>query len=303
MAVRIGPSLALAAVRRRPGARRAPLDGLAPYAALGLRRLFAAYRGPLLRARRAGDDAQADFHPRGDGWLDVTALTAWGGSASVFLVTLYDQTGNGHHAGAASMAAQPRLALAGAADLGPGGRPIAVLDGIDDGLVLADSVGFSQGQAGLTLAAVVCRSGPNATASTQQIIFVPPAGPGGVTRCNLSLFVGDGYRAAAGGRRLDADAYARVTSPTGLAAGSWGRFIARLRYSVAQADIGVNGGVTSGSFLTAGTCAATPQVSGISVGATHVGTDFFAGGLTGVVVAQGALDPAPLDAALTQLLP
>lgn len=303
MAARLGPSLSLAAPRRRGGTRRAPLDGFAPYAALGMRRLFSAYRGPLLRARRADDNAQADFHPRGDGWLDVAALTAWAGSSSAFLVTLYDQSGNARHAGQATAGAQPRLMLTGTPDLGPNGRLIALFDGVDDWLGLADSLAFSQSQSALTLAMVGARTAANAANANQQLVFAPTSGTGSATRCNLSLFATESYRAAAGGRRQDADSFARVTSTTSLALGSWSRLIARLRYSAAQADIVVNGAVTTGSFLTAGTSAATLQSAAVSVGATHVGTDLFAGGLTGVVVAQGVLDMASLDAGLAQLLP
>ncbi|WGD30404.1 arabinofuranosidase catalytic domain-containing protein [Ancylobacter sp. WKF20] len=303
MAVRIGPSLALATARRRAGARRAPLDGIAPYAAHGLQRLLSSYRGPLLRARRGSDNAQADFYPRGDGWLDVAALTAWGGSASVFLVTLYDQTGNGRHAGQTTVGAQPRLALSGVADLGPNGRPVAVFDGADDWLLLADSVGFSPAQANLTLATVAARAGANAAAGNQQLVYAPTGGSTVLTRASLAFFSTDSYRCAAGGRRLDTDSFVRVTAATAPAVGSWNRLVGRLRYGAAQADIAINGASTSGAFQAAGSTSATAQSAGVMIGANHSPAEFFAGALTGTVIAQSALDLAALDTALTQLLP
>ncbi|MBS9478832.1 arabinofuranosidase catalytic domain-containing protein [Ancylobacter radicis] len=305
MAGSLGLSLGFGpgAARRRAGPSRAPLDGLALYAAHGLRRMFSAHTGPLLRARRGSDHAQADFGPRGDGWLDIAALLAWGGSASVFLVTLYDQTGNDRHAGQSSAGAQPRLVQAGSAELGPGGRPVALFDGIDDWLAISDSLAFSQAQANLTLAAVVARTGVNAAAGNQQIVYAPSGGTSVLTRASLALFAADGYRAVAGGRRLDTDAFTRVTAADALAPGIWGRLIGRVRYGAAQADIVVNGASTSGPFQTAGTSANTVQGARVLIGATNTNGEPFSGGLSAVLLAQTALDVAALDAALGQMLP
>ncbi|WAC27261.1 arabinofuranosidase catalytic domain-containing protein [Ancylobacter sp. SL191] len=303
MAVRLGPSLDLAACRRRAGARRAPLDGLAAYAAHGLRRLLSTYRGPLLRARRGSDNAQADFYPRGDGWLDLAALTAWAGSSSAFLVTLYDQTGNARHAGQATPGAQPRLVLTGTPELGPNGRLVATFDGVDDWLGVADSLAFSASQAALTLAVVGMRSGANAAGANQQVLFAPTGVATSVTRVNLSFFASESYRVAAGGRRLDTDTFARVSNTATVATGAWTRLIARLRYGAGQVDIAVNGATASGAFQAAGASAATAQSALVSIGANHIGAEPFAGGISAAVIAQSALDIATLDAALAQLLP
>ncbi|GAA4323064.1 arabinofuranosidase catalytic domain-containing protein [Flaviaesturariibacter amylovorans] len=83
--------------------------------ALGLRLLSSTYTGPLLRLRRASDDAQQDFNAIGR-HLDTAAVSAWAGGSAVFCVTLYDQSGNGAHLTQATASAQPQLLLHSAAN-------------------------------------------------------------------------------------------------------------------------------------------------------------------------------------------
>ena len=89
------------------------LDGLSAAAAYSTRRLRSAYTGPLLRVRRATDDATQDIGTTIAGGLDVTALTSFCGSASCFVSTWYDQSGNGRNASQATASLQPRLVNAG----------------------------------------------------------------------------------------------------------------------------------------------------------------------------------------------
>jgi hypothetical protein len=89
------------------------LDGLSPAAAYSTRRLRSAYAGPLLQVRRSTDNATQDIGTTVAGGLDVTALTSFCGSASCFVTTWYDQSGNARHASQATASLQPRLVNAG----------------------------------------------------------------------------------------------------------------------------------------------------------------------------------------------
>lgn len=64
------------------------------------RRLLSSYTGALWRGRRGGDDAEMDMTPQADGTLNKAGVEAWsiagGGDGSVYVVTLYDQSGNGN---------------------------------------------------------------------------------------------------------------------------------------------------------------------------------------------------------------
>jgi hypothetical protein len=102
------------------------LDSLpASAAAFSVRRLRNAHSGPLLRVRRSTDSAAQDIGVTVAGNLNTAALTSFCGSASCFVTTWYDQSGNGRDAVQATTSAQPALVTSGAIEqLGsrPGAR-------------------------------------------------------------------------------------------------------------------------------------------------------------------------------------
>jgi hypothetical protein len=74
------------------------LDSFAtPTGAYSFRRLKTAYTGPAIRLRRASDNAQLDIGFTAGGDLDVPAATTHCAATSCFVVTWYDQSGDGHH--------------------------------------------------------------------------------------------------------------------------------------------------------------------------------------------------------------
>lgn len=99
------------------------LDGLpAAVAAFSIRRLRSAHSGPLLRVRRASDNVEQDVGATIGGNLNTTALIAFCGTASCFVPTWYDQSGNGLNAVQAVTTMQPRIAAGGVTDA-EGTRP------------------------------------------------------------------------------------------------------------------------------------------------------------------------------------
>ncbi len=70
--------------RRRRGATGARL-----LAAFGLRRFAAGYAGPLVRLRRASDNAERDFSAGAGMWLDEAAVLAWCGASSAYASVLW----------------------------------------------------------------------------------------------------------------------------------------------------------------------------------------------------------------------
>lgn len=87
-----------------------------------------------IRVRRSSDDAEQDIGFSADA-LDTAALASFVGANSGFVVTFYDQTGNGHHFTQATTSRQARIVNAGAFDDG------LVFDGSNDGYT-SDSVTF-----------------------------------------------------------------------------------------------------------------------------------------------------------------
>lgn len=76
---------------------------------------LSAYAGPLVRVRRASDNAEMDVYPAsGSLALDSAALLAWSGSGvSAYVKTVYDQSGNGHDQTQATAGNQAMIVNAG----------------------------------------------------------------------------------------------------------------------------------------------------------------------------------------------
>lgn len=66
-----------------------------------------------VRVRRSSDNTESDIGFLGSGELDTTSLLSFAGSASCYITTLYDQSGNGNNATQTTAARQPRLVNVG----------------------------------------------------------------------------------------------------------------------------------------------------------------------------------------------
>lgn len=80
------------------------------------------YTGPLIRVRRSSDNAEQDINSvgtmdaNGNKALDTSALLTFAGAGNAFVVTWYDQSGNGKNCTQGTAAKQPRIVNAGALD-------------------------------------------------------------------------------------------------------------------------------------------------------------------------------------------
>jgi hypothetical protein len=77
------------------------------------RRLATAYTGALIRVRRSSDNAEQNIGYDTNNVLDQSALTAFVGANNGFVVTIYDQSGNGRNATQATASNQPRIVNSG----------------------------------------------------------------------------------------------------------------------------------------------------------------------------------------------
>lgn len=112
-----------------PAAYAGPFDGITFAALYGMKRFLSSYTGSLIRLRRDSDDAEADIgYDAVTGLLDTAAVASHLGAANGFVVTWYDQSGNGKDATQATAAAQPAYAATGVNSL-----PAISFDGSDDG--------------------------------------------------------------------------------------------------------------------------------------------------------------------------
>ena len=121
------------------------LDGVAASAAaFSTRRLRSGYGGALLRVRRSSDDTARYIGATVSGNLDATNLSSFCGSASCFVSTWYDQSGNGRDAAQASASDQPRIVNAGSVDTA-GGRPSLIWPSVSNATMLRTVAKFIVG--------------------------------------------------------------------------------------------------------------------------------------------------------------
>ncbi|MCU0441640.1 MAG: T9SS type A sorting domain-containing protein [Bacteroidia bacterium] len=83
-------------------------------AAFGLRLLRARYTGPAIRVRVGSTEQDIFFDANGN--LDTVQLKSFAGTNSAFVVTWYDQSGNGRNFVQTTQARQPRIVNAGVID-------------------------------------------------------------------------------------------------------------------------------------------------------------------------------------------
>lgn len=125
-----------------------PLDSFpAAASAYSVRQLRSAYTGPLMRVRRASDNAQQNIGATMAGTLDTSALAGFCGSASCFVTRWYDQSGSFNDAVQAAPANQPRIAVSGAVERNGAGkialRTLSITNVLNAGAPMATSAEFT----------------------------------------------------------------------------------------------------------------------------------------------------------------
>jgi len=77
--------------------------------AFGMRVLESDYNGPLIRLRRASDNAEQDFGWKDNDIVDIEAINSWRNGSNIYMHTWYDQSGLGRDAIQTDTSRQPRF--------------------------------------------------------------------------------------------------------------------------------------------------------------------------------------------------
>ena len=101
-------------------------------AAYSVRRLSSSYSGSALRVRRSSDNTEQDIGFVGEN-LDTASMESFVGVNNGFVVTWYDQSGNGIDFTQSSAANQPQIVSSGSV-ITDGGLAAVSFDGIDDNM-------------------------------------------------------------------------------------------------------------------------------------------------------------------------
>ena len=100
--------------------------------AYSFRKLSCIYSGSCIRVRESGGNTEQDIGFVSD-YLDTATMKTFVGSNSAYVVTIYDQSGNGYNATQSVSANQPRIVNAGAIEY-QNSRVTMYFDGSNDGL-------------------------------------------------------------------------------------------------------------------------------------------------------------------------
>jgi hypothetical protein len=109
--------------------------------AYDLTAINSAYTGPLVRVRRASDNAEQDIYAKQDGSLNVSGLESFCSGTDGFVTTWYDQSGNSNDAVQTSTSLQPQIVASGSVQLENSEPCMNVTNG--QGFALNSSVGAS----------------------------------------------------------------------------------------------------------------------------------------------------------------
>jgi hypothetical protein len=105
-------------------------------AAYSVRLLRSGYTGSAIRVRRSSDNTEQDIGFDISGNLDESALTTFVGANNGFVVTWYDQSGNGRNATQSTAANQPQIVSSGVINK-VNSRPSLLFDGTNDSMSAA----------------------------------------------------------------------------------------------------------------------------------------------------------------------
>jgi hypothetical protein len=246
-------------------------------AAWSLRKLSSSYAGSAIRVRRSTDNVEQDIGFSGND-LDETALTTFLGSASGFVTTWYDQSGNGRNANQTTAANQPSIAIAGVInrDLG---KACLSFNGTSHSFSLAaGSRSLLNDVYYASLIAV--RKYASLPSVTKYILDIGTAT--GVPRATIQNTTGNSFQS--NGRRLDGNANAGVvggalTLVTQLT-------VSQFEYANAYLGIFINGVQTgtNAAFQTAGATSATDSSYILIALSITGGTTRFAGTMSELLV-------------------
>lgn len=298
----MAPDLALGLTpgNRRRGGRLSPpqpFDALAaPYSLTGDRRLLASWMGAHVRFRRGSDDDERDFAAGTDGWVSAAGspFAPWLGAATGYLITRYDQTGQGRHWTQSVKTQQPLLGVVN-------GRVVAIADGTDDRMLGVALLGFGRAVAGLTVGMALRLS--SLSGSRQCFTAIMPANN---VRAQIVVGSPNAGKMSFGGRSVGSS---YGTSPDASpAVDTWHRAIGRHLYATRDASIMLDGAVAAGiaGYSAAALSDDADAFTAPSLWTSSAGANPMAGSITALALYNSALsdpDRAALDTALASCIP
>jgi hypothetical protein len=250
------------------------LDALSVASAVSFspRRQSRNYTGNAMRVRRSSDNAEANIGFTANGDIDTTALLTFVGAGNGFVTTWYDQSGNDRYVFQATPANQPQIVNAGVIETINGKPAMNNLTGL---FLASGAMAVLRNVNGATLVAVAQFTTPLAGGALNgPLLFVGSGVVEALRRLMLNTNPSPGTAGtySLGGRRLDADAFANVSSPTEITANPviW---TGNADYANARVNTWLNGvaDIVNATFQTSGNTSDTDSL-GLGVFASSTGS-------------------------------
>jgi hypothetical protein len=184
----------------------------------GTTALWTSYSGPAFKLQRTSDSVQLDWAQN-----SLSAdITAWLGGSAYTMPTLYDQSGNARHATATTTQLNLTLTI-----------PTLVFSGAANRDVSQPGVGFSNAQAGLTIAAYgKLTSNP---AASKLLLAVGNEAANNQNR--ISVGVSSAGKFIATGRRLTGDVNTTLTGVASADTTSYHSYVASANFATKAVNL------------------------------------------------------------------
>jgi hypothetical protein len=212
-----------------------PLDSYSAYFAYSLRKLKSDYTGPAIKVRRSSDNLTLDVGFDGLGNLDVNALSLYIGSASAYIDTWYDQSGNSRNGTTAADTNEPLLVLNQL-----NGKPTVRFDGVDNYLLVSSGASIFQNVQYGWFASVLNYRTAIASGARADVLYASVNGSTGSRFSSGASDSADVERYSLGTRRLDADAFVDLSN-TSLVLGAFLRQSMYANWAAANGSGYING--------------------------------------------------------------
>jgi hypothetical protein len=259
------------------------------------------YTGDCIRVRRASDNTEQDIGFDGNGDLDTSALTSFCTGTNCFIRTWYDQSGQGNNFTQTTTASQPKIYDSSTGVLKRNLVPAPDFDGSDDSMTQAVNLGIHKNVGYAHIYTVHASD-----TSTTQTVYFAATGDNANAKSRINVAKLNTNKANGGGRRLDADSSASVTSTGNLNNST--QYLHTAEFDFATSDLRqyINGSVdgSTTSFQTDGNTSNTDSSNStgaaITLGSLGGTANRFDGGIQALIIYSA--DKSANRAAITSAL-
>jgi len=244
------------------------------------------YSGSAIRIRRSSDNTEQDIGFSGSN-LDTAAISTFVGANSAFVVTWYDQSGNGRNATIATAGKQPRIVNAGTLDV-EGAIAAMQFDGTDDIFAVTSGLTGFTNNVGYIHTFVVSKNSETGT-TPRQLLYISTNNTSSITRHAINNSGANAASWAVGWRRLDADGSSVAINATSSHSNTQKQISSLVSYAAGNAALYQDGvSVGTGTPSTGNTSATNPAYVSIGgyYGSTGVGssTQHFIGSMQEMII-------------------